>query len=429
LKSTALAVLVYALLAAVVIAGLQLRLMRLVVSKTSTHITWACVVVSPGQGVLQGVSLPSLPLPPAHSWYALLLCRLLCVPLAQLRRHDMESLARRFAATSCFVISEPEQRVSLSRLGHRRRCEHLLSVFLDNTAPWPHLVALDLSAAITSLSPASLEMLAVSLPGLQHLALPKVAASSEFGRAPAHEVLHVLSQLQELRTLEFDCSLLPGNSSKSAAVSCITSPRGRQDLPLYGGQAFGTVAAAAAAAVVMVPLASVLQHEDQQHAGALTASRAAAAAAPAAVLHTDTGTGPQQQLEQDTVSAAHAAYSSTSSSQCQPEDVGNSSNVPQHHHHHHDQQQEYYASHLCNPWLQLQHLRHLQQLQLVNPCGSVQEELLPALAGLAGLRSLGLVKVQQALFEQLLDPGQGVRCGKGLGQLQHLTGLTRLELG
>ncbi|WIA08152.1 hypothetical protein OEZ85_007607 [Tetradesmus obliquus] len=190
--------------------------------------------------------------------------RLVCVPLAQLRRHDMEGLARRFAATSCFVISEPEQRVSLSRLGHRRRCEHLLAVFLDNTTPWPHLVALDLSAAIASLSPASLELLAASLPGLQHLALPKVAASSEFAHAPAHE---------------------------------------------------------------------------------------------------------------------------------------------------------------------LQHLQQLQQLQLVNPCGSVQEELLPALAGLRGLRSLALVKVQQALFEQLLDPGQGSRCGKGLGQLRHLAGLTRLELG
>ncbi|WIA28226.1 hypothetical protein OEZ86_010782 [Tetradesmus obliquus] len=198
--------------------------------------------------------------------------RLVCVPLAQLRRHDMEGLARRFAATSCFVISEPEQRVSLSRLGHRRRCEHLLAVFLDNTAPWPHLVALDLSAAITSLSPASLELLAASLPGLQHLALPKVAASSEFAHAPAHEVLHLLGRLQQLRSLEFDCSFLQGGSS-SAAASCITSPR------------------------------------------------------------------------------------------------------------------------------------------------------------LRGLRSLALVKVQQALFEQLLDPGQGSRCGKGLGQLRHLAGLTRLELG
>jgi hypothetical protein len=290
-------------------------------------------------------------------------------------------------------------------------------------------MALDLSAAITSLSPASLEMLAGSLPGLQHLALPKVAASSEFAHAPAHEVLHVLSQLQELRTLEFDCSLLPGNSSKSAAVSCITSPRWRQDLPLYGGQGFGTVAAAAA--VAMVPLASVLQHEgQQQHAGASTAAAAAAAAAvqaaapaPPAALHVDTGTGPQQQLEQDTISGAYAAHSSSSSSHSQLNSADNSCSAPQ------QQQQEYYASHLCNPWLQLQHLRHLQQLQLVNPCGSVQDDLLPALAGLAGLRSLGLVKVQQALFEQLLDPGQGVRCGKGLGQLQHLTGLTRLELG
>jgi hypothetical protein len=338
----------------------------------------------------------------------------------------MESLACRFAATSCFVISEPQQRVSLSRLGHRRRCEHLLSVFLDNTAPWPHLVALDLSAAITSLSPASLELLAASLPGLQHLALPKVAASSEFAHAPAHEVLHVLGQLQELRTLEFDCSLLPGNSSKSAAVSCITSPRGRQDLPLYGGQGLG-VFAAAAAAVAMVPLAAVLQHGDQQQlAGATTAAAVQAAApAPPAALLADTGSGSQQQLEEGSSSGAYIGLSSSSSSRSQLDSVGNSSDAPQQQ----QQQQEYYVAHLCNPWLQLQHLRHLQQLQLVNPCGSVQEELLPALAGLAGLRSLGLVKVQQALFEQLLDPGQGVRCGKGLGQLQHLTGLTRLELG
>lgn len=339
--------------------------------------------------------------------------RLVCVPLAQLRRHDMEGLARRFAATSCFVISEPEQRVSLSRLGHRRRCEHLLAVFLDNTAPWPHLVALDLSAAITSLSPASLELLAASLPGLQHLALPKVAASSEFAHAPAHEVLHLLGRLQQLRSLEFDCSFLQGGSS-SAAASCITSPRG-QHLPSYGGHGISPVATAVA--VAMAPqlgnLQQSVQQQQQQLAGAstlaaLSESRAAAPAPPTA-LNLDTGSdAPQQQPPMD----------DSSNSQ---DDPNSSTAAPQ--------QQEYYASHLCNPWLQLQHLQQLQQLQLVNPCGSVQEELLPALAGLRGLRSLALVKVQQALFEQLLDPGQGSRCGKGLGQLRHLAGLTRLELG
>uniref|UniRef100_A0A383W353 F-box domain-containing protein n=1 Tax=Tetradesmus obliquus TaxID=3088 RepID=A0A383W353_TETOB len=332
--------------------------------------------------------------------------RLVCVPLAQLRRHDMDGLARRFAATSCFVISEPEQRVSLSRLGHRRRCEHLLAVFLDNTAPWPHLVALDLSAAIASLSPASLELLAASLPGLQHLALPKVAASSEFAHAPAHEVLHLLGRLQQLLSLEFDCSFLQGGSS-SAAASCITSPRG-QHLPSYGGIS----PVAAAAAVAMTPQLGTLQ-QHQQHAGASTAGAAsssrAAAPAPPTALNLDTGSdAPQQQPPMDDSSNSH--------------DDSNCSTVA-------PQQQEYYASHLCNPWLQLQHLQQLQQLQLVNPCGSVQEDLLPALAGLRGLRSLALVKVQQALFEQLLDPGQGLRCGKGLGQLRHLAGLTRLELG
>lgn len=360
----------------------------------------------------------------------------------------MEQLALQFPASNCVVISAPENPVSLSILGRRRRCEHLLSVLLDNTVRQPaNLQALDLSHAVSSITSATLQLLVAALPALRHLALPAVAGVGSNGQ---WEVLRQLGQLQHLQSCELDCTYFALQGRHSGRRQ--QTPQGNLQNQL---QETGVLETVETEEHMLPPLpqqqqgmlSMEAQHQNckllglawdtTQQVPAMQASPAAQHSRMTASDCTDSSsqadcealhTHVQQQLM---ISGNIAMYSTTTAASAR-------SSMQQVVQQQKDPEQLPVCQLLplqpqpCRPWANLCNFSRLQQLQLSHPCAL--RDLFDNLSSLKVLRSLSLVRVNRECSSVLLDPGLGladggVGCVQGLEQLSCLQQLTRLDLG
>lgn len=162
------------------------------------------------------------------------------VPLDALCRPSCaaDTLSARFSGASYLELAPPERRVSLGVLERRRRCEAGLAVWLDNLVdPWQCLAAIDLSRALPAIGAGTLQLLVSALPGLQHLALPRITRGGWCGGplnlgadgcAPLGEALRLLAQLPLLSSCQLDCGGGDGSGSSSRrrrSSSNLGSPR------------------------------------------------------------------------------------------------------------------------------------------------------------------------------------------------------------
>lgn len=353
--------------------------------------------------------------------------------MLQMKHHGLDQMLAQFPSAGCLVVTAPQQAVSLSVLGRRRRCEQILAVLLDNTYQQPSsLSAFDLSHAISSVTSAIVQLLVEALPALQHLALPAVAGIGSSGQ---WEVLRLLGQLQQLQCCELDCTYFAVGRQSNRTQQQHRTNTERLDRSTTPDHQLPVQLQAQHQQPSSQPAAA--SDSKLQHASASQASAAPVAYGTPSRSNSHASTDPlHRQVGQLTISD-FAADLQTSCSELPANTQSKAAKATSAAQRALDPVLQIcpllpLQPQPCRPWGNLCNLSQLQQLQLSHPCHL--QELFENLKCLTRLRHLGLVRVQRGYSSMLLDPGTaaaegGSVCEHGLGQLSCLQSLTRLELG